>query len=332
MPFDEVSPRQDDYRRGIVAAIAFSTDRLTRDFGPVRALDELNMIVPTGVIFGYLGPNGSGKTTTINLLLGLLEPTSGSATVLGHDTREEGGLIRAQTGAVLQDPGVYEELTAEENLRFFGRAARMESTDIEVRSKELLGNLGLWERRRERVEGWSRGMRQKLALARAMLHRPQLLFLDEPTDGLDVMAAAGVRDSLKALAEAENVTIFLTTHDMTEAERLCQSVAVIRSGQLITVGSPALLGARHGEAQLEFIGRGFRGELVERLQAHPLIAGVEMTDEHLVIDLHEDASASSLVRLVVQSGAEVEEVRRGKVGLEDVFMALMHESPSGADA
>jgi len=175
-------------------------------------------------------------------------------------------------------------------------------------------------------------MRQRLALARALLHRPRLLFLDEPTEGLDVIAAAAVRDSLAALAETEGVTIFLTTHDMAEAERLCQSVAVIRAGRLITVGSPALLGARHAEARLEFIGRGFRGDLVEQLQRHPLIAGAEMTDERLSLDLHEDASASSLVRLVVQSGAEVEEVRRGKANLEDVFMALMEESASDSRA
>lgn len=314
-----------------MTGIAFSTDRLTREFGSLRALDELNVIVPEGVIFGYLGPNGSGKTTTINLLLGLLEPTSGSATVLGCDTRTEGDRIRAQVGAVLQDPGVYDELTALENLYFFGRAARMAPADIEARSKELLGGMELWDRRHERPEGWSRGMRQKLALARAMLHRPRLLFLDEPTDGLDVMAAAGVRDSLKALAQAEGVTIFLTTHDMSEAERLCQSVAVIRAGRLVTVGSPELLGARHGEAHLTFIGRGFRPELVERLERHPLIAGVEMSEERLVVGLHEDASASSLVRQVVQSGADVEEVRRDKANLEDVFMALMSESPEADD-
>jgi ABC-2 type transport system ATP-binding protein len=314
-----------------VTGIAFSTDRLTRDFGRLRALDELNMIVPEGVIFGYLGPNGSGKTTTINLLLGLLEPTSGSATVLGCDTREDGDLIRSQVGAVLQDPGVYEELTAQENLRFFGRAAQMSQSDIDARSRELLGNLDLWDRRDERPDGWSRGMRQKLALARAMLHRPRLLFLDEPTDGLDVMAAAGVRDSLRALAAAEGVTIFLTTHDMSEAERLCQSVAVIRAGRLVAVGSPELLSARHGAAHLIFIGRGFRPELVEYLERHPLIAGVELSDERLVVGLHEDASAHSIVRQVVQSGAEVEEIRRDKANLEDVFMTLMSESPVSGD-
>ena len=309
-----------------MATIAFSADRLTRDFGSIRAVDELNMIVPSGVIFGYLGPNGSGKTTTVNLLLGLLEPSSGSATVLGHDTREAGDLIRASTGAVLQDTGTYEDLTAAENLRFFGRAARMSTADIEARSKELLGTMGLWDRRGEHVDGWSRGMRQKLALARAMLHRPQLLFLDEPTDGLDVMAAAAVRDSLKSLAESEGVTIFLTTHDMVEAERLCDSVAVIRNGKLVTVGSPELLGARHSGPRLDFVGNGFSLEIVERLRTHAVVLSAELGEGRLAVELREDVSAAGLVRLVVDSGAQVEEVRRSQAGLEEVFMTLMSET------
>jgi ABC-2 type transport system ATP-binding protein len=309
-----------------VATIAFSADRLTRDFGSIRAVDELNMIVPSGVIFGYLGPNGSGKTTTVNLLLGLLEPSSGSATVLGHDTREAGDLIRASTGAVLQDTGTYEDLTAAENLRFFGRAARMSTADIEARSRELLGAMGLWDRRGEHVDGWSRGMRQKLALARAMLHRPQLLFLDEPTDGLDVMAAAAVRDSLKSLAESEGVTIFLTTHDMVEAERLCDSVAVIRNGKLVTVGSPELLGARHSGPRLDFVGNGFSPEIVERLRTHAVVLSAELGAGRLAVELREDVSAAGLVRLVVDSGAQVEEVRRSQAGLEEVFMTLMSET------
>ncbi len=309
-----------------MATIAFSADRLTRDFGSIRAVDELNMIVPSGVIFGYLGPNGSGKTTTVNLLLGLLEPSSGSATVLGHDTREAGDLIRASTGAVLQDTGTYEDLTAAENLRFFGRAARMSTADIEARSKELLGTMGLWDRRGEHVDGWSRGMRQKLALARAMLHRPQLLFLDEPTDGLDVMAAAAVRDSLKSLAESEGVTIFLTTHDMVEAERLCDSVAVIRNGKLVTVGSPELLGARHSGPRLDFVGNGFSPEIVERLRTHAVVLSAELGEGRLAVELREDVSAAGLVRLVVDSGAQVEEVRRSQAGLEEVFMTLMRET------
>ncbi len=311
-----------------MSAIAITAENLTRDFGNTHALDDLSLEVPAGSIFGYLGPNGSGKTTTIKLLLGLLEPTSGSARVLGYDTVADGDKIRANTGAVLDDPGVYEELTADENLKFFGRAARMDAEDIESRSHDLLGAVGLWHRRFERVEGWSRGMRQQLALARAILHRPRLLFLDEPTAGLDVIAAASMRDSLATLAASEGVTIFLTTHDMAEAERLCAAVAVIRGGQLVTIGSPRMLRARHSGPHIDIVGRGFSGELVTRLGAHPQVVAAELTRDHLIIDLREDTSAASLVALVVESGAEVEEVRRGQANLEDVFITLMSETPT----
>jgi ABC-2 type transport system ATP-binding protein len=284
--------------------------------------------VPSGAIFGYLGPNGSGKTTTINLLLGLLEPSEGTASVLGIDTREGGPLIRASIGAVLEHPGVYEELTAEENLEFYGRIWKMDRASFEARVRELLGPLGLWERRHERVEGWSRGMRQKLALARAMLHQPALLFLDEPTAGLDVMAATAVRDSLSSLAASEGVTIFLTTHDMAEAEHLCASVAVIRDGRLIAEGSPEDLRARTGAPHLDIVGRGFGEGLMSGLRGRPEVESVALVDDHLDIHLREDVDPAPLVTLIVASGAEVQEVRRSQTSLEDVFVTLMAEAPS----
>ena len=178
---------------------AIRIENLTRDFETVRAVDGLSLEVPSGIIFGFLGPNGAGKTTTINLLLGLLEPTSGRAEVLGFDTRTQPDEIRTRTGALLEHPGVYEQLTAEDNLEFYGRVWRMPAAERQARIKELLTHMGVWERRKERVGTWSKGMKQKLALARAMLHRPALVFLDEPTAGLDVMAAAAVRDDLEAL-------------------------------------------------------------------------------------------------------------------------------------
>ena len=307
---------------------AISTTGLTRDFGAVRALDGLSLNVPSGAIFGYLGPNGSGKTTTINLLLGLLEPTDGSASVLGIDTRGGGDGIRARTGAVLEHPGVYEELTAEENLEFYGRVWHIDRQVFEVRVRELLGTLDLWERRHERVEGWSRGMRQKLALARAMLHQPALLFLDEPTAGLDVMASTAVRDSLAAPAASEGVTIFLTTHDMAEVERLCASVAVIRDGRMIAEGSPDDLRARTGAPHLEIIGRGFSEGLMAELRARPEVESVASADGHLDLDLREDVDPAPLVSPIVASGAQVEEVRRSQASLEDVFVTLMAETSS----
>jgi ABC-2 type transport system ATP-binding protein len=172
---------------------AIRTENLTRDFGKIRAVDNLTMEVPAGIIFGFLGPNASGKTTTIHLLLGLLEPTSGRVEVLGFDTRTHADEVRGRSGALLEHSGLYEQLSAEDNLEFYGRAWRMSTEERRSRIQELLTHLDLWDRRKERVDKWSRGMKQKLAMARALLHRPPLVFLDEPTAGLDVVAAAALR-------------------------------------------------------------------------------------------------------------------------------------------
>ena len=173
--------------------IAIRASALTRQFSSVRALNDLTIEVPAGVVFGFLGPNGAGKTTTIRLLLNLIEPTSGSAEVLGFDTRTHGHEIRSRCGSLLEHSGLYERLSAEDNIRFYGRVAHMTERDIDCRIEELLTRMGLWDRRKEAVVKWSRGMKQKLAIARAVLHRPDLVFLDEPTAGLDPVAANDLR-------------------------------------------------------------------------------------------------------------------------------------------
>ena len=225
---------------------AIRIEHLTRDFPAVRAVDDLTFEVPAGVVFGFLGPNGSGKTTTIRLLLGLLEPTAGRAEVLGYDVRDAAGEIRERTGALLEHSGLYERLTAWDNLEFFGRIWRIPPEVRADRIRELLDHVGLWERRKEAVGGWSRGMKQKLAVARALLHRPQLIFLDEPTAGLDPLAAAALRKDLAGLAASEGVTVFLTTHNLSEAEKLCSLVAVIRDGRLLALGAPGELRGETG--------------------------------------------------------------------------------------
>jgi len=305
--------------------IAIRTENLTRDFETVRALDGLSLEVPAGIIFGFLGPNGAGKTTTISLLLGLLEPTAGRAEVLGFDTRTHADDVRARTGALLEHTGVYEQLSAEDNLDFYGRVWRLPSDERQARIKELLGHMGLWERRKERSSTWSKGMQQKLALARALLHRPSLILLDEPTAGLDVPSAAAVRDDLEALAAGEGVTVFLTTHNMTEAERLCQRVAVIREGRLVAVGHPDQLRARAGGPRVEIVGRGFSGHVLDLLRGRPEVIAVDVENQHLEIDLRGETDTAPLVSLMVDAGVQVEEVRRGKASLEEVFLTLMEE-------
>jgi ABC-2 type transport system ATP-binding protein len=304
---------------------AIQLDALTRSFGATRAVDGLSVDVPRGMIFGFLGPNGAGKTTTIHLLLGLLEPTSGQAEVLGFDPWRQGDEVRSRTGAVLEDTGIYEALTAEANLEFFARAWRMPSDQRRDRIRELLSGMGLWDRRREKAGTWSRGMQQRLALARALLHRPALLFLDEPTAGLDVMAATAVRDDLATLAGRDGATIFLTTHNMAEAERLCSVVAVIRAGRLVALGSPSELRARTGPPRLEIFGSGFDEQTIAVLRARPEVAGVQRVDGHLTLQLGDHAESGPLVSLLVRGGAQIDEVRRGQANLEEVFVTLMEE-------
>ncbi len=305
--------------------IAIHTENLTRDFKTVRAVDALTLAVPAGIVFGFLGPNGSGKTTTIRLLLGLLEPTTGQAVVLGHDTRTHADAVRAQAGALLEHHGLYERLSAEDNLEFYGRVWRLPGPERAARIKELLTQTGLWDRRRETVGGWSRGMKQKLAVARTLLHRPPLVFLDEPTAGLDPVAAAELREQLAALAAREGVTVFLTTHNLTEAEKLCARVAVIRQGRLLAVGHPDELRRGRGRPQAEVIGRNFSEAALAALRARPEVAGLEVKDGGLAIDLQAEAEMAPLVSVLVQHGVQVEEVRKGKASLEDVFLTLMEE-------
>lgn len=302
---------------------AIRTESLTRDFKSVRAVADLSLEIPTGTIFGFLGPNGAGKTTTIRLLLGLLEPTAGNATVLGLDTRTQADGIRAQVGALLEHSGLYERLSAEDNLEFYGRAARLSATQRQARIKELLSDLGLWERRKEIVRDWSRGMKQKLAVARALLHHPQLLFLDEPTAGLDPVAAAALRDDLSALVTQAGVTVFMTTHNLAEAEKLCAQVGVIRQGRLVALGHPDELRARSGHPHVEFIGQGFNATVLATLRARPDVSLVEINNGHLLVELNSASDVAPLVNLVVQAGAQVEEVRKGRASLEDAFLDLV---------
>lgn len=305
--------------------LVIRTENLTCDFAAVRAVDRLSLEIPAGIVFGFLGPNGAGKTTTIRLLLGLLHPQSGRAEVLGFDTVTQADAIRRQTGALLEHSGLYERLTAEDNLEFYGRVWHLTKSERQTRIKELLTNLNLWERRQESAANWSRGMKQKLAVARALLHRPRLIFLDEPTAGLDPIAAAALRNDLAALVAREGVTVFLTTHNLAEAEKLCQRVGVIQQGKLIALGHPDTLRAKSGSARAEIIGRGFTENILSTLRARPEVAAVELSNGRLVLQLNEKTDTAPLITLLVSAGAQIEEVRKGDASLEEAFLKLVEE-------
>jgi len=185
--------------------------------------------------------------------------------------------------------------------------------------------MGLWDRRTDPVAEWSRGMRQKLAMARAMLHRPALLFLDEPTAGLDPVAAASLHEDLAGLASREGVTIFLTTHNLAEAEKLCHQVGVIRQGRLLAVGSPAQLREQDGGEAIEVWGEGFSEEVLSALRGQPGVLDVEAEGSHLVIRVDGRVDVAAINRALVLAGAAVSEIRRGRASLEDVFLTLVRE-------
>ena len=301
------------------------TTNLTRDFKTVRAVDNLTMEIPSGSVFGFLGPNGAGKTTTLRLLLGLLEPTKGQAEVLGYDTRTQAGYIRQNSGALLEQTGLYERLSAYDNLQFYGRVWHMSSSERMSRIEELLNHLGLWKRRNEIVKTWSRGMKQKLAIARTLLHRPALVFFDEPTAGLDPVAAASLREDITNLAAQDGVTIFLTTHNMAEAEKLCHQVGIIREGKLVAIGSLDQIRTQAGKQQVDIFGRGFTPQVLETLRKHPGIVNLEQRNQHVTIQHEASMQIAPMVNLLVSGGVEIDEVRKSRASLEETFLELVED-------
>ena len=307
-----------------MTTLAIEARELVRDFGPIRALDHLSFDVPAGIVFGFLGPNGAGKTTAIRTFLGLVEPTSGSARVFGFDTKAEGDRVRERAGALLEHHGLYERLSAEQNLDFAGRVWRMPPGDRSARIRELLDQFGLWDRREEAVGKWSRGMKQKLAVARAVFHRPPLVFLDEPTAGLDPVASAALRDDLASLATAQGVTIFLTTHNLVEAERLCDLVGVIRRGQLAALGPPSSL--RPDDSGLVRIsGTGIDQQIAAEAAELPGVLQAAAVDGMLEVKLAEGTRPAVLVAMLVERGVGIDEVRRDRQTLEEAFLELVTE-------
>lgn len=315
-----------------MSRVAIRTEELVRDFGPVRALDHLTLEVPAGIVFGFLGPNGAGKTTAIRAFLGLVEPTAGRAEVLGFDTRTQHDRIRERSGALLEHHGLYERLTAAQNLEFAGRVWHMRPADRHARARELLDQFGLWDRRDQPVGQWSRGMKQKLAVARAVFHRPPLVFLDEPTAGLDPVASAALREDLAKLSTGEGVTIFLTTHNLSEAERLCALVGVIRRGRLIALGPPHALHAGDTTAHVRIVARGITPDAVTALRALEAVERLTPTADGLEARLRDGASAAPLVALLVEHGAEIEEVGRARPSLEQAFLELVTSEEDVAPA
>ena len=296
------------------------TENLTKRFGDILAVDRLTLSVEAGEVFGFLGPNGAGKTTTIRLLTALIGPTSGHATVAGCEVGREDGKIRRQVGILTESPGLYDRLSAERNLAFFAQLYEVEDVDGQV--ERYLRMLGLWDRRHEEAGIFSRGMRQKLAIARALLHEPQVLFLDEPTSSLDPEAAHLVREFIVGL-KREGRTIFICTHNLDEADRLCDRIAVINT-RLLALDTPSALRRQLYERTVVFHLREADPRFVQRVQTLSFVRSVREMDNKLVVALDDPETHNPvIIRSLVEAGADIQFVGELRRTLEDVYLRLV---------
>jgi ABC-2 type transport system ATP-binding protein len=293
----------------------------------VQALAGISFEVERGELFGLLGPNGAGKTTTIKILTTLLLPSSGSARVLGFDPAREPGEIRRRVGHVFGgDRGLYDRLSALDNLRYFADLYRVPVREKRARIDHLVELVGLKGRERQRVETYSRGMRQRLHIARGLLHDPEVLFLDEPTIGLDPVGAREVRETIAGLRE-QGKTILLTTHYMYEADELCQGIAVIAGGRIVAAGTPAELKARVLDRTIiEIEAFGALAGVLDRLRALPGVISVSTEPrEQAEVILVQSSVGSELTHALLR---ELDGITLGKViarepTLEDAYVELV---------
>jgi ABC-2 type transport system ATP-binding protein len=314
----------------VVRTFRSSRGVLRRTSSVVEAVRGVSFVVERGELFGLLGPNGAGKTTTIKMLITLLLPTSGSMTVLGYDVVAAPRQVRRRVGYVFGgDRGLYERLSALDNLRYFAELYGVPPREQRTRIGELLELVGLAGREKERVEGYSRGMRQRLHIARGLLHRPEVLFLDEPSIGLDPVGARELRTTVKSLVD-NGTTVLLTTHYMFEADELCDRIAVLAKGRIVATGTPGDLKQRvSGGSVVEVEVFGVPDGVVARIQALPGIGAVGV----------EERGQAQLLTVSAQRGAEVvpsvlgclDGTRVGRVAtreptLEDAYVELVGDA------
>jgi ABC-2 type transport system ATP-binding protein len=300
---------------------AIEVEHLTRDFGDFRAVDDLSFQVRRGEVFGFLGPNGAGKSTTIHLLTGLLQPTSGSGRVAGLDLGREAKRIKRQIGYMSQSFSLYEDLTVEENLLFFGGIYGLSPGRTRERAQELLSRMDLLERRRDLTRHLAKGLRQRLALASAILHEPAILFLDEPTSGVDPVSRRKFWDLIYNLADT-GVTTLVTSHYLDEDE-FCDKLALLHQGRLIALGTPQeLKGAIAGEILAVYPDR--LHEACEVVRALPPVTTVAIFGNSLHVATSNPEEAQVMVREALEA-RQISIRRLAPVSptLEDAFIAMI---------
>jgi ABC-2 type transport system ATP-binding protein len=305
--------------------VAIDVKNLVKRFGTTVAVDHISFSVQEGEIFGFLGPNGAGKTTTTRILTGVIPADAGTALVLGHDIRQSPVLAKQGFGVVPETSNAYTDLSAWLNLILMGELYGLSHARASVRASDLLGTLGLLERKDQKVQAYSKGMKQRLILAMALLHEPELLFLDEPTSGLDVRSTQMILSLLRDLNRA-GTTIFLTTHNMEEANRLCHRVGIIRSGKIVAIDAPEKLKAaidRVHKIEVSF-DREIPGDAIGEL---PGVVSANRTGDKWQITVeNRDAAIRSLVTFSQKHNATIVTLNTVAPSLDDAFLRLTQES------
>ena len=300
-----------------------TTQNLSKKFNQITAVENLSLEIPEGEVFGFLGPNGAGKTTTVRMLTSLISPTAGSAAVNGHTVGEKDIDIRRSVGLLTETPGLYDNLSAERNLEIY--ASLYEVVDVKGQVEKYLRFLGLWDRRQDIAATFSKGMKQKLAIARALLHEPRTLFLDEPTAGLDPEASRLVREFILEIKK-QGRTIFICTHNLDEADRLCDRIGVFKT-RLLVLDSPLNLRRQVFGRKVVFHLRKADQALVDKISQHPQVSEARLVDHKIVATIDDPETHNpDLIRLLVNEGADVQFIGELRRSLEDAYLQLVQNA------
>lgn len=305
-------------------AEAIDLDRVTKRYLLKTSLNNLSLRVPKGVVFGLLGPNGAGKTTAMRVMLGLVKPTCGNVSVLGLDPGRNGKAIRQQVGVLLEGDGLYSRLTGWQNLKLHARLHHLRDQEWIGAARNLLASMDLSDRHEERVSYWSKGMRVKLALVRALLHKPRLLLLDEPFAGLDPVAAVQFRERIVDLAKQHGVTVLLAAHDLGHVEKACDLVAVMRSGGVIAQGNPDQLGRTKASKaiRLSLSGAGLDETMLATLHSLRLVQSYKSAGMGFTVICNEQ-QRGLIGKELMHRGVALDEMRTFDESLEESFVSLM---------
>jgi ABC-2 type transport system ATP-binding protein len=308
---------------------AIIVEKLSKDFGKIRAVDSLSFNVPNGKVFAILGPNGAGKTTTLRILACIISPSSGDAYVAGASITKQPRKIRMITGIVTENPALYERLTAEENLEFFARAYGVnDPLERKRRIRMMMEDFDLWERRNDRVGTFSKGMKQKLSFIRALIHQPQVILLDEPTSSLDPLSSHQVRDYMIKM-KRDGKTVILSTHRLEDVEKVADMVMLMSKGRALAFGSPAQLIEESNSKKAEIEVKNFEKKFENVIESIATVKEVVSQAESYLIKIEVNdfnTDIPQIVRKLAIEGADILSVRGDSRNLEEVYLRLIGDS------